>query len=126
MKNGLKEVEDKFEMFQVLNEKGEIVNEEFVTDLSDEDLKELMRRMVYTRILVQRSIALNRQGKLGIYAPTAGQESSQIASQFATEKEDFILPEYIDVPQMIWHGLPLYQAFLFSKGHVHGNEMDKD
>lgn len=126
MKNVLKEVEDKFEMFQVLNEKGEIVNEEFVPDLSDEDLKELMKRMVYTRILDQRSIALNRQGRLGFYAPTAGQEASQIASQFATEKEDFILPGYRDVPQMIWHGLPLYQAFLFSKGHVHGNEMDKD
>lgn len=126
MKNVLKEVEEKFEMFQVLNEKGEIVNEEFVPELSDEDLKELMKRMVYTRILDQRSIALNRQGRLGFYAPTAGQEASQIASQFATEKEDFILPGYRDVPQMIWHGLPLYQAFLFSKGHVHGNEMDKD
>src|SRR5699024_9373733 len=126
MKNVLKEVEDKFEMFQVLNEKGEIVNEEFVPDLSDEDLKELMKRMVYKRILDQHSIALNRQARLGFYAPTAGQEASQIASQFATEKEDFILPGYRDVPQMIWHGLPLYQAFLFSKGHVHGNEMDKD
>lgn len=122
MKNVLKEVEDNFEMIQVLNEKGEIVNEEFVPDLSDDDLKELMRRMVYTRILDQRSIALNRQGRLGFYAPTAGQEASQVASHFAVEKEDFLLPSYRDVPQMIWHGLPLYQAFLFSKGHVHGNE----
>src|SRR5699024_3988938 len=38
-------------------------------------------------------------------------------------KEDFILPGYRDVPQLIWHGLPLYQAFLFSKGHYHGNQM---
>ncbi|MCG0056410.1 thiamine pyrophosphate-dependent enzyme, partial [Escherichia coli] len=27
-----------------------------------------------------------------------------------------------DVPQLIWHGLPLYQAFLFSRGHFHGNQ----
>ncbi|HLR74681.1 MAG TPA: thiamine pyrophosphate-dependent enzyme, partial [Virgibacillus sp.] len=26
-------------------------------------------------------------------------------------------------PQLIWHGLPLYQAFLFSRGHFHGNQM---
>ena len=45
--------------------------------------------MVYTRILDQRSISLNRQGRLGFYAPTAGQEASQLASQFALEKEDF-------------------------------------
>ncbi len=126
MKNVLNSVEDKFEMIQVLNENGEIVNEDLVPDLSDDELKELMRRMVYTRILDQRSIALNRQGRLGFYAPTAGQEASQIASHYAVEKEDFLLPGYRDVPQMIWHGLPLYQAFLFSKGHVHGNEMAED
>src|SRR5699024_7999460 len=26
----------------------------------------------------------------------------------------------------MWHGLPLYQAFLFSKGHYHGNQMADD
>lgn len=123
MKNVLSEVESKFETIQVLNEEGKVVNPELVPDLSDDELKELMRRMVYTRVLDQRSIALNRQGRLGFYAPTAGQEASQIASHFATEKDDFLLPGYRDVPQMIWHGLPLYQAFLFSKGHVHGNQM---
>src|SRR5690625_3923065 len=92
-------------------------------DLSDDDLKELMRRMVYTRILDERSIALNRQGRLGFYAPTAGQEASQLGTQFALEKEDFILPAYRDIPQLIWQGLPLYQAFLFSRGHFHGNQM---
>ncbi len=123
MKHVLENVESQFEMFQILNENGEVVNEKDMPDLSDADLQELMRRMVYTRILDQRSIALNRQGRLGFYAPTAGQEASQLASQFALEKEDFILPGYRDVPQIIWHGLPLYQAFLFSRGHFHGNQM---
>ncbi|MBO1003567.1 pyruvate dehydrogenase (acetyl-transferring) E1 component subunit alpha [Pseudogracilibacillus auburnensis] len=123
MKHVLEEIENKFEVFQVLNQDGEIVNKENVPDLSDDELKELMTRMVYTRVLDQRSIALNRQGRLGFYAPTAGQEASQIASHFALEKQDFILPGYRDVPQLIWHGLPLYQAFLFSKGHFHGNQM---
>ncbi|MCP3030661.1 pyruvate dehydrogenase (acetyl-transferring) E1 component subunit alpha [Halobacillus sp. A1] len=110
-------------MFQILNEEGKIVNEDAMPDLSDEELKEIMKRMVYTRILDQRSIALNRQGRLGFYAPTAGQEASQLGSQFALEKADFILPGYRDVPQLIWHGLPLYQAFLFSRGHFKGNQM---
>ncbi|GIP62233.1 pyruvate dehydrogenase E1 component subunit alpha [Virgibacillus pantothenticus] len=123
MKHVLESVESQFEMFQILNDDGKIVNEEDVPDLSDEQLKELMRRMVYTRVLDQRSIALNRQGRLGFYAPTAGQEASQLGSQFALEQEDFLLPGYRDVPQLIWQGLPLYQAFLFSRGHFHGNQM---
>jgi len=116
-------IEKEFQTFQILNEDGEVVNESAVPDLTDEQLQELMRRMVFTRILDQRSISLNRQGRLGFYAPTAGQEASQIASHFALEKEDFILPGYRDVPQIIWHGLPLYKAFLFSRGHFVGNQI---
>ncbi|MBG9455010.1 pyruvate dehydrogenase [Lysinibacillus sphaericus] len=122
-KQTLTEIEDKFEMFQILNEEGEIINEEADPKLSDEELVELMTRMVYTRILDQRSISLNRQGRLGFYAPTAGQEASQLASHFALEKEDWILPGYRDVPQIVWHGLPLDKAFLFSRGHFAGNQV---
>lgn len=119
----LNEIENKFEMFQILNEKGEVVNPEALPDLSDDELVELMTRMVYTRILDQRSISLNRQGRLGFYAPTTGQEASQLASHFALEKDDWILPGYRDVPQIVWHGLPLWKAFLFSRGHFVGNQI---
>jgi pyruvate dehydrogenase E1 component alpha subunit len=122
----LESIEKQFEMFQILNEEGEVVNEAAMPSLSDEQLQELMERMVYTRILDQRSISLNRQGRLGFYAPTAGQEASQLASHYALEKEDWILPGYRDVPQIVWHGLPLYQAFLFSRGHFKGNQAPKD
>jgi pyruvate dehydrogenase E1 component alpha subunit len=116
-------VAEQFQTLQILNEEGQVVNESAMPDLNDEQLQELMRRMVYTRILDQRSISLNRQGRLGFYAPTAGQEASQLASQFALEKEDFILPGYRDVPQIVWHGLPLWQAFLWSRGHLQGGQI---
>ncbi len=119
----LREIEDKFEMFQILNEEGEVINPSEMPDLSDDELVELMSRMVYVRILDQRSISLNRQGRLGFYAPTAGQEASQLASQYALEKEDWILPGYRDVPQIVMHGLPLWKAFLFSRGHFIGNQI---
>ncbi|MBM7540436.1 pyruvate dehydrogenase (acetyl-transferring) E1 component subunit alpha [Amphibacillus cookii] len=123
MKRTAEKIAEQFETFQILDEEGKIVNEEAMPELSDDELKELMTRMVYTRILDQRSIALNRQGRLGFYAPTAGQEASQLGSQYALEQDDFILPGYRDVPQLIWHGLPLHKAFLFSRGHYIGNQM---
>lgn len=111
--------------FQLLNEHGEVQNEAFLPDMTDEQLKELMRRMVYTRIWDQRAISLNRQGRLGFYAPVAGQEASMIGSEFALEKEDWVLPSYRDIPQMVWHGLPLYKAFLYSRGHLEGGQIDE-
>ncbi len=119
----LTEVEKQFKTFQILNEEGEIVNEAAMPELSDEQLQELMRRMVYTRIWDQRAISLNRQGRLGFYAPVAGQEASMLGSQFALDKEDWILPGYRDIPQIVFHGLPLYQAFLWSRGHFAGGQI---
>lgn len=119
----LEQIESQFETFQILNENGELVNEEAMPELSDEQLQELMRRMVYTRIWDQRAISLNRQGRLGFYAPVAGQEASMLGSQFALEKEDWILPGYRDVPQIVFQGLPLYQAFLWSRGHYQGGQL---
>lgn len=119
----LEQVENQFETFQILNEEGEVVNEAAMPELSDEQLQELMRRMVYTRIWDQRAISLNRQGRLGFYAPVAGQEASMLGSQFALEKKDWILPGYRDIPQIVFHGLPLHQAFLWSRGHFAGGQI---
>ncbi|MBP1933598.1 pyruvate dehydrogenase (acetyl-transferring) E1 component subunit alpha [Ammoniphilus resinae] len=118
-------VED-IQTLSVLAPDGSVVNQDAMPDLSDEQLRELMRRMVFTRVWDQRAISLNRQGRLGFYAPVAGQEASMIGSQFALQKEDFILPSYRDIPQIVWHGLPLYQAFLYSRGHQQGGQIPED
>jgi pyruvate dehydrogenase E1 component alpha subunit len=113
-------------MLTIIDHNGEVVNESAMPKLSDEQLKELMRRMVFTRIWDQRSVSLGRQGRLGFYAPVSGQEASMIGSEFALEKEDFILPGYRDIPQIYWHGLPMYQAILYSRGHQHGGQIPED
>ncbi len=107
----------------VLAEDGTIVNESMVPQLSDEQLREIMRRMVFTRIWDQRAVSLSRQGRLGFYAPVAGQEAAKIASEYALNKEDWVCPGYRDMPQLVWHGYPMYQAFLYSRGHQHGGQV---
>ncbi|MCQ6265629.1 pyruvate dehydrogenase (acetyl-transferring) E1 component subunit alpha [Fictibacillus sp. WQ 8-8] len=119
----IEQVEKQFETFQILSEDGKVVNKSAMPKLSDDELQELMTRMIYTRIWDQRAISLNRQGRLGFYAPVAGQEASMLGSQFALDKEDWILPGYRDIPQIVYHGLPLYQAFLYSRGHFQGGQI---
>ena len=116
-------LQEDFPVIQILSPEGKVTDPDLVPPLSDEQLRQLMKNMVFTRVLDQRAISLNRQGRLGFYAPVSGQEASMLASQFALEKDDFILPSYRDIPQMIFHGFPLYQAFLFSKGHIHGGQI---
>lgn len=111
------------EMLKVLSPEGKIINEEMVPDLTDDQLREIMYRMVFTRAWDKRAVSLQRQGRLGFYAPVSGQEASMIATQYALQKEDFVLPGYRDMPQIYWHGYPMYQTFLYSRGHQHGGEV---
>lgn len=122
----VKEEVERVPFMQALDETGKIVNSDLVPDLSDDQLRDLMKRMVFTRVWDQRAVKLTRQGRLGFYAPMAGQEASMIGSEAATEKEDFLLPAYRDVPQAVYHGWPLYQWVLFSRGHQHGGEIPED
>ena len=101
-----------FDMVQVLSPEGKVVNKDLLPDLSDEELVQLMEDMVWSRILHERSTALNRQGRLGFYAPTFGQEASQLGSVAALKPEDYILPGYRDVPQLIKSRFTTPQGFL--------------
>lgn len=110
---------------QVLDPEGRVVNRERLPGLEDVELREIMRKMVFTRIWDDRAVKLTRQGRLGFYAPVAGQEGSMIGSEAATAREDFLLPSYRDVPQSVWHGWPLYQVILYSRGHRNGGQVQE-
>ncbi|QWU14020.1 pyruvate dehydrogenase E1 component alpha subunit [Paenibacillus sophorae] len=114
------------EALTVLSPAGEVINKDKMPALTDDQLKEIAYRMIFTRTWDDRAVNLGRQGRLGFYAPTSGQEATMVGSEFALEKEDFVCPGYRDIPQLVWHGLPLHQAFLYSRGHQHGGEIPED
>lgn len=117
---------ESIEPLSVIDEKGNVIQPDYMPQLNNEQLRELMRRMLFTRTWDQRAVSLSRQGRLGFYAPVSGQEAAMIGTQFVLEKEDFICPGYRDMPQIVWHGLPMYQAFLYSRGHQHGGQIPED
>ena len=110
-----------FKMVRILDEEGNVVNPDIMPDLTDDQLVELMKRMVFSRTLHERSMAYSRQGRLGFYAPTYGQEASQMASSYAFEEGDWLFPGYRDIPELVAKGLSIEKAFHWSRGHVDGN-----
>ena len=120
--DSIKKPAELFPMYQVLNEDGEITNPDLFPDISDEKLVELMKVLVFGRTYDERVIILNRQGALGNYPPAGGQEASQLATTFALEKNDFLVPTYRDIPPLLIHGLTIEQAFLWYKGHLKANQ----
>lgn len=117
-----------FPTLQILDENGKIVDEEGLkrADLSDQDLIELFKNMLLSRQIDIRCMKLAKQGRMGFFGPTAGQEASQMASAFAFTDEDWLFPGYRDLPQIYAKGWPIWKGLLWSRGHQLGNEYTTD
>jgi len=106
------------DLYRVLDPDGSVVGP--VPDLDDETLLSIYRDMRLTRHFDARVVSLQRQGRLGTYAPGAGQEGAQVGSTYALRDEDWIVYQYRE------HGavaarelLPEYLAYWM--GHEAGN-----
>ena len=63
--------------------------------------------MVLSRTFDKKIVTAQRQGRVGFYTPTMGQEATQIGASLALDKDDLIFEYYRDVPMMIHRGVPM-------------------
>ena len=90
-------------------------------------LQRIYRGMLLGRILDQRLLGLQRQGRVGFYGPATGQEATNAAVAAALGKEDWVFPGLREqlVALLRGHPLPVYLAQLFGneKDPAHGRQM---
>ncbi len=75
--------------------------------LPEADLKRIYRAMLLTRTLDTRMLSLQRQGRIGFYVPSMGQEAAQIGAVFPLKPEDWVFPAYREPAAALWRGFPL-------------------
>ncbi len=107
------------QVIQVLDPDGKVIDASLEPKLSDENLHKLYRVMVLTRELDQRCLSLQRQGRIGFYVTSTGQEAVA-ASGLAMEPSDWIFPAYREHAVALIRGFPL-KYFL---AQLFGNELD--
>ena len=94
--------------------------------LPDTDLRSLYRSMLLGRRLDERMVRLQRQGRIGTFAPTKGQEAAQIGSAFTLRPKDWMVPSFRETSAMIWRGWPIEKLLLFFAGHLEGGQPAPD
>ena len=67
----------------------------------------LDRTMVRPRVLDERGLALQRQGRIGFYLQCIGQEASHIGSTYALRDSDWVFPSYRQLGSMLLRGARL-------------------
>src|SRR3989441_11982771 len=90
--------------------------------LAADDLRSLHRSMRLARRLDERMVRLQRQGRIGTFAPTKGQEASQMGSIFTLRPTDWMVPSFRETAAMIWRGWPIEKLLLFFAGHLEGGQ----
>ncbi len=107
------------ELLQILGLDGSY-DEKAEPKLSEKELKKLYRHMVLTRMLDTRAMALQRQGRIGFFVPSQGEEAVQVGSGFALEPEDWIVPAYREQGVALLRGFPLKTLM----SQLYGNKED--
>jgi pyruvate dehydrogenase E1 component alpha subunit len=94
--------------------------------LSEKDLRALYCAMLLGRRLDERMVRLQRQGRVGTFAPIKGQEASQIGSAFTLRPTDWMVPSFRETAAMIWRGWPIDKLLHFFAGRLEGGQPAPD
>lgn len=110
-------------MYEVMDKDGKVKNKKEVPDLKDDELLYLYKTMLFTRIIDEKAVSYQRQGRMLTYAPNTGQEATQVASAYAMEKEDMLVPAFRELGAWLVKGVPLKNIYLYWYGNEWGSHM---
>jgi len=96
------------------------IDDSLMPSLSNDDIKRLYELMVISRVFDHRALNLQREGRLGTYAPILGQDASQVGSAYALEDRDWIFPSFREMGVFITRGYPLYMLLQYWAGDERG------
>ena len=94
--------------------------------LTPPDLLRLYRAMVLGRRLDERMVRLQRQGRIGTFAPIKGQEAAQMGSVFALRDTDWMVPSFRETAAMIWRGWSIEKVLYLFSGRLEGGQPEPD
>ncbi len=104
---------------RVLDDEGKILPGAKVPEIPEEDLLQLFDKMMLVRVVDDRMMRLQRQGRLGFYMKSIGEEASHFAV-YALRNTDWVFPSYREQGAWFWRGYSVEQFI----NQLYGNELD--
>ncbi len=109
------------ERLEILSPDGS-VDAKLMPSLTKEQVLEMYRAMLLTRLFDKRAISLQRQGRIGTYGSSLGQEASVIGPACALRKADWLVPSFREAGAMLFRGIPLHEMFQYWRGEERGHK----
>jgi pyruvate dehydrogenase E1 component subunit alpha len=109
-------------MFGLVNPDGSVRDR---LPITVQDMRDLYADMVEARTYDEKSMTMQRQGRLATYAPFRGQEASQIGAAAALQVDDWVAGTYRDAALNWRAGYPWRLLVLGRTGDERGGEVPK-
>jgi pyruvate dehydrogenase E1 component alpha subunit len=93
---------------------------ELIDALGDTDLETFYRDMTVIRAFDRQATNLQRQGHLGLWPPSLGQEAAQVGSAHAARPQDHVFPSYREHAVCRIRGVDLLGIIRVMRGLTHG------
>jgi len=110
----------KGKMFQILKPDGTL-HPDVKPPISDQETLQLYQKMVFIRLADQKALMLQRQGRMGTYAPIWGQEACQVGSAYVLQRGDWVFPAFRELAASLMMGIPLKTVYLYWMGNEEGS-----
>jgi pyruvate dehydrogenase E1 component alpha subunit len=114
------------EYLQYLDKDGKEVRKDLPAFAKDLDqMVELYKLMVSTRVFDAKSVALQRTGKLGTYASCLGHEAAHVGIGSAMKREDSLAVSYREYGAQLYRGVQPREVYMYWGGDERGNDFAK-
>jgi len=112
-------------MLRILDENGNC-DEALKPKLRDEQIKRLYELMILTRTFDDLALKLQREGRIGTYPSSRGQEATQVASAYALSDSDWLFPAFRESGAYITHGWPMEMQYQYWAGDERGSKLPEN
>ena len=116
-------IDDHIEHLAILDEKG-AVDQKLDPGLPATLLRKLYRAMVLGRRFDERLLALQRQGRIGTFPPTSGQEAAHLGAVAVLRPDDWMVPAFRETAAEVWRGRSLESVILANAGYNEAASLD--
>lgn len=93
----------------IMDDDGAVQREIELPDLSEDTMREMYEAMVTTRLLNERGMKLQRQGRINFYVGSEGQEAAHVGFGAAFDEDDWYFPHYRDPGVALFRGASIEQ-----------------
>ena len=106
--------------FQLLQQNGSLFPGAEAPRLDQDKARRIYRAMLGTRVLDERMLAAQRQGRLSFYMQCTGEEAAVVGATAALSDSDMIMAQYREQGALLYRGFS-YDEFM---NQLFGNELD--